>query len=54
MGQHPIALDKADGKELWKWTAGLTRMHFSPGGRMAGSLGRKGVYYRSATCHDCH
>ncbi len=24
------ALDKADGKELWKWTGGLTRMHFSP------------------------
>lgn len=24
------ALDKTDGKELWKWTGGLTRMHFSP------------------------
>lgn len=24
------ALDKADGKELWKWTGGLTRIHFSP------------------------
>lgn len=24
------ALNKADGKELWKWTGGLTRMHFSP------------------------
>lgn len=24
------ALDKADGKALWKWTGGLTRMHFSP------------------------
>lgn len=24
------ALDKADGNELWKWTGGLTRMHFSP------------------------
>lgn len=24
------ALDKATGKELWKWTGGLTRMHFSP------------------------
>lgn len=24
------ALAKADGKELWKWTGGLTRMHFSP------------------------
>ena len=23
-------LNKADGKELWKWTGGLTRMHFSP------------------------
>lgn len=23
------ALNKADGKELWKWTGGLTRMHFS-------------------------
>ena len=24
------ALNKADGKELWTWTGGLTRMHFSP------------------------
>lgn len=24
------ALNKADGKELWKWTGGLTRMHVSP------------------------
>ena len=24
------ALDKYTGKELWKWTGGLTRMHFSP------------------------
>lgn len=24
------ALSKSDGKELWKWTGGLTRMHFSP------------------------
>lgn len=24
------ALDKSNGKELWKWTGGLTRMHFSP------------------------
>lgn len=24
------ALNKADGKKLWKWTGGLTRMHFSP------------------------
>lgn len=24
------ALNKSDGKELWKWTGGLTRMHFSP------------------------
>lgn len=24
------ALNKADGKDLWKWTGGLTRMHFSP------------------------
>ncbi|WP_321333655.1 PQQ-binding-like beta-propeller repeat protein [uncultured Bacteroides sp.] len=24
------ALDKTNGKELWKWTGGLTRMHFSP------------------------
>ena len=24
------ALNKAYGKELWKWTGGLTRMHFSP------------------------
>lgn len=24
------ALNKADGKELWKWTGRLTRMHFSP------------------------
>ena len=24
------ALNKADGKELWKWTGGLTRMHYSP------------------------
>ena len=24
------ALNKADGKELWKWTGGLTRMHFPP------------------------
>ena len=24
------ALNKADGKELWNWTGGLTRMHFSP------------------------
>ena len=24
------ALNKAVGKELWKWTGGLTRMHFSP------------------------
>lgn len=24
------ALNKADGKELWKWTGGLTRIHFSP------------------------
>lgn len=24
------ALNKADGKNLWKWTGGLTRMHFSP------------------------
>ena len=24
------ALNKADGKELWEWTGGLTRMHFSP------------------------
>lgn len=24
------ALNKADGKECWKWTGGLTRMHFSP------------------------
>ena len=24
------ALDKATGKEIWKWTGGLTRMHFSP------------------------
>lgn len=24
------ALNKADGKEQWKWTGGLTRMHFSP------------------------
>lgn len=24
------ALDKNTGKELWKWTGGLTRMHFSP------------------------
>lgn len=24
------ALNKADGRELWKWTGGLTRMHFSP------------------------
>lgn len=23
-------LSKADGKELWRWTGGLTRMHFSP------------------------
>ena len=23
-------MNKADGKELWKWTGGLTRMHFSP------------------------
>lgn len=24
------ALSKKDGKEVWKWTGGLTRMHFSP------------------------
>ena len=24
------ALNKSNGKELWKWTGGLTRMHFSP------------------------
>ncbi|WP_131751689.1 outer membrane protein assembly factor BamB family protein [Prevotella heparinolytica] len=24
------ALNKQDGKELWKWTGGLTRVHFSP------------------------
>ena len=24
------ALNKTDGLELWKWTGGLTRMHFSP------------------------
>jgi outer membrane protein assembly factor BamB len=24
------ALDKTNGKECWKWTGGLTRMHFSP------------------------
>ena len=24
------ALNKTDGRELWKWTGGLTRMHFSP------------------------
>ena len=24
------ALNKADGKESWRWTGGLTRMHFSP------------------------
>lgn len=24
------ALDKYTGKEIWKWTGGLTRMHFSP------------------------
>ncbi len=24
------ALSKQDGKELWKWTGGLTRLHFSP------------------------
>ena len=24
------ALDRKTGKELWKWTGGLTRMHFSP------------------------
>lgn len=24
------ALQKTDGKECWKWTGGLTRMHFSP------------------------
>lgn len=24
------ALDKHTGKEIWKWTGGLTRMHFSP------------------------
>jgi outer membrane protein assembly factor BamB len=24
------ALDKTGGKEIWKWTGGLTRMHFSP------------------------
>lgn len=24
------ALHKANGKEIWKWTGGLTRMHFSP------------------------
>lgn len=24
------ALNKTDGKELWRWTGGLTRMHFSP------------------------
>lgn len=24
------ALNKTDGKEVWKWTGGLTRMHFSP------------------------
>lgn len=24
------ALNKADGKECWRWTGGLTRMHFSP------------------------
>lgn len=24
------ALNKEDGKEVWKWTGGLTRMHFSP------------------------
>jgi len=24
------ALEKATGKEVWKWTGGLTRMHFSP------------------------
>lgn len=24
------ALNKADGKEMWKWTGGLNRMHFSP------------------------
>lgn len=24
------ALNRTDGKELWKWTGGLTRMHFSP------------------------
>ena len=24
------ALDKTNGKELWKWTGGLTRMHYSP------------------------
>lgn len=23
-------LNKADGKELWRWTGGLTQMHFSP------------------------
>lgn len=23
-------LNKSDGKELWRWTGGLTRMHFSP------------------------
>jgi outer membrane protein assembly factor BamB/Icc-related predicted phosphoesterase len=23
-------LDKNDGKEMWRWTGGLTRMHFSP------------------------
>jgi outer membrane protein assembly factor BamB len=24
------ALEKSSGKELWRWTGGLTRMHFSP------------------------
>ena len=24
------ALDKTNGQELWKWTGGLTRMHYSP------------------------
>jgi outer membrane protein assembly factor BamB len=35
------ALNKIDGKELWKWTGELTRMHFSPAAVWAVAAGGK-------------
>lgn len=48
------ALNKADGKELWKWTGGLTRMHFSPAAVWPVAADGKRIHYRPATCHDRH